>query len=398
MIDYDSTPATQSRSTASTTSTWKDPAPRKKGYVEMHRTVFFHLGLSANARTLWGALKEWDDHWRWMAKTKKWKKIDLAGMKPSVAWLLKWTGFNDLKVLLRARQELIDANLLTVTVHKGRGHRTEYTLREVTEGRKVEKEKLANRPPIRPRKVANPHIGKVANPPHVLEEEPAKKPQPALVVEPTQASTSKTTAGASLGAVSSSTSTATAAAAPRTATTSPRQGFVFPPAGRSDIPHPFPKSWLTHPLTKDLSKADRLAICRVRDEVIGDAPEVLLSENPYPLHSQEFAAWDERHYKIRHMENLRRRGAGEPELADTTNADNLGTTTMWAAILKAPWEDLVKKNSQGVPFERNFINGHQENLKNKKGYTRSKDDAKKILEIYSQRIAPYLEQRNGGAS
>lgn len=153
---------------------------------------------------------------------------------------------------------------------------------------------------------------------------------------------------------------------------------------------------MSHPLTKDLTKADLLAICRVRDETIGDAPEILLSENPYPEHTQAYSDWDARHDRIRNAENLRRRGAGDPPLAETTNADGLGTITMWDAILKAPWKDLVKLNSKGLSFERDFVEGHQDNLQ-KKGYTRSKLDHKKILEIYSQRIRPYLDQKNGGA-
>jgi hypothetical protein len=196
--------------------TWKNPAPRKTGYVPVRREILYHLGLSDRAVRLWSALLDWQDYWNGMAERTKKKSptwtIDPTLMKPSVDLLLKWTGFGDKNVLVRARQELIDANLLDITIEKGRGHRTAYRLRKVEEARPYtpgtvpkqilpiraasppsllnsDGEKGANHHPIRPEEVTNRtpiRAGKGANPRHVVEEEPATSIKPAVEVEPTR--------------------------------------------------------------------------------------------------------------------------------------------------------------------------------------------------------------------
>jgi hypothetical protein len=348
--------------------TWKNPAPRRTGYVAVRREILYHLGLSDRAVRLWSVLLDWQDYWNGMAERTKKKSptwtIDPTLMKPSVALLLKWTGFNDLKVLLRARQELIDANLLDITIEKGRGHRTAYRLRKVEEARPytpdtVPKqilpiraasppslpnsggEKVANRPPIQPEKGANPppiRARKVANPPHVVEEEPATSIKPALVVEPTRPG-SKPTAGASPSAGSSSTATATATS---TATATLRANL------RAELLEEY-----------KVTEADVLPGSSF-DQIINLRVEATLAQ---------------------------RTGIVNLNILD----DNV--SLMWSAIEKSPWRTLGL-----TPFERAFCDedGHAKNLK-KKGYTRTPKDERLIRQIFSQRIRSYLEQQNGGA-
>lgn len=84
-------------------------------------------------------------------------------------------------------------------------------------------------------------------------------------------------------------------------------------------------------------------------------------------------------------ERLRRRMAGEDAGGGAT------TEGMWQEILRAP-RSLLRTD-----YERNFVDGHPGNLLKRRGGQRTPGERKSILDIYTQRVAPWLDSQSKGA-